>query len=518
MQQELVSLERRITSLEDAELEVMERLEEAQQVLDGLGIRAADIDARLAELGAARDEKRAEIDPRSTRLGRQRGPAAEGMPEDLMALYDGCASRRASAPRCCAPASAAAATWPSTPPSCRGSGPPRPTRSSGARSASGSWCAPRVRSLSERDASRGRHRGGRRARAATPARCGVRRGAPGRGQRRGARRGGTAIGVASNDVAEYSRPDRRPPAAEVFAPEPTSRPDGLQARVEQMSRWKVKHPTAAAGVEAPAGAVRHDVHLGPARRRTRTPTGSRTRRSTASRPPGSSIAPLLDAGQIELVIQAAVQGDRGRRAGARAGAPADHAGPGRGTASPPLTAGKRVLRRPGCASRATSDDGRAQDRPSCWLAADRLGDGRRRRGAARARARSSPPSIIAELLGGVVGGEPRFAEMSSAAGPADHGEVAEHQRQLAELVGAARRAPAQHPRVVPPGRGGVLRAACAGCSTRIPMRDRRLVGHVDPIRAGRRPDGRGAVIDDLIALGRATAQVERRQRTTCRPR
>jgi uncharacterized protein len=52
MQHELVSLERRITSLEDTELEVMESLEEAQQVFDGLGIRAEDIDARLAELVA----------------------------------------------------------------------------------------------------------------------------------------------------------------------------------------------------------------------------------------------------------------------------------------------------------------------------------------------------------------------------------------------------------------------------------------------------------------------------------
>ena len=62
LQHELVSLDRRVTELEDAELEVMEQLEEAQQVLDGLGIRAEDIDARLAELVAARDEKQAGID------------------------------------------------------------------------------------------------------------------------------------------------------------------------------------------------------------------------------------------------------------------------------------------------------------------------------------------------------------------------------------------------------------------------------------------------------------------------
>ena len=47
MQHELVSLERRISTLEDAELEVMEKLEEAQQLLAGLGIRAEE-DTRLA--------------------------------------------------------------------------------------------------------------------------------------------------------------------------------------------------------------------------------------------------------------------------------------------------------------------------------------------------------------------------------------------------------------------------------------------------------------------------------------
>ena len=88
MQHELVSLERRITTLEDAELEVMEALEQAQQVLDALGIRADDVDARLAELVAARDEKRAAIDASLEEVSAARGPATDGMPEDLMALYE----------------------------------------------------------------------------------------------------------------------------------------------------------------------------------------------------------------------------------------------------------------------------------------------------------------------------------------------------------------------------------------------------------------------------------------------
>lgn len=88
MQHELVSLERRITSLEDAELEVMEALEEAQQVLSGLGIRAEDIDTRLGELVTLRDDKQATIDASLAEVAAARAPALEGMPGDLLALYE----------------------------------------------------------------------------------------------------------------------------------------------------------------------------------------------------------------------------------------------------------------------------------------------------------------------------------------------------------------------------------------------------------------------------------------------
>jgi predicted nucleic acid-binding Zn-ribbon protein len=88
MQHELVSLERRISTLEDAELEIMEKVEEAQQLLDALGIRAADIDDKLAALTTARDEKWQAIDAELAEVTAARGPATEGMPDDLMALYE----------------------------------------------------------------------------------------------------------------------------------------------------------------------------------------------------------------------------------------------------------------------------------------------------------------------------------------------------------------------------------------------------------------------------------------------
>ena len=88
MQHELESLERRITSLEDEELEVMATLEDAQRDLDALVAEVAAADERLGLLAAARDEKAAGIDRELAEIEEARGPAVEGMPEDLLALYD----------------------------------------------------------------------------------------------------------------------------------------------------------------------------------------------------------------------------------------------------------------------------------------------------------------------------------------------------------------------------------------------------------------------------------------------
>lgn len=88
MQHELVSLERRIATLEDEELDVMEQLEAAQKTLATLTGQVQEADARLAELTTARDEKVAEIDVELGSVIAQRAPALEGMPEDLLALYE----------------------------------------------------------------------------------------------------------------------------------------------------------------------------------------------------------------------------------------------------------------------------------------------------------------------------------------------------------------------------------------------------------------------------------------------
>ncbi|HEX6149615.1 MAG TPA: C4-type zinc ribbon domain-containing protein [Nocardioides sp.] len=88
MLHELESLDRRITSLEDQELEVMERLEEAQQAHDSLVAQLTASEERLATLVKSRDERSAVLDEQLRDIAAERSPLADGLPADLLALYD----------------------------------------------------------------------------------------------------------------------------------------------------------------------------------------------------------------------------------------------------------------------------------------------------------------------------------------------------------------------------------------------------------------------------------------------
>jgi predicted nucleic acid-binding Zn-ribbon protein len=88
MTHELVSLERRISSLEDEELEIMERLEETQRELDALTAEATAARERGVALTKSRDDKTAQIQAELEAVAAERGPAVDGLPADLVALYD----------------------------------------------------------------------------------------------------------------------------------------------------------------------------------------------------------------------------------------------------------------------------------------------------------------------------------------------------------------------------------------------------------------------------------------------
>ncbi len=88
MQHELESLERRIGVLEDEELEVMERLEEAQNALTSLEAQLSAVDERGRALVASRDEQIAVIDEQLADAASERSTLVADLPADLVALYD----------------------------------------------------------------------------------------------------------------------------------------------------------------------------------------------------------------------------------------------------------------------------------------------------------------------------------------------------------------------------------------------------------------------------------------------
>lgn len=88
LQHELVSLDRRIGELEDAELEVMEQLEAAQDGLAGARARLTEIDGGAEELTGARDRRVAALREEGAGVARQRAQAVDGMPADLLGLYE----------------------------------------------------------------------------------------------------------------------------------------------------------------------------------------------------------------------------------------------------------------------------------------------------------------------------------------------------------------------------------------------------------------------------------------------
>ena len=88
MQAELDSLKRRITSLEDQELEVMEQLEEAQGALDQIAQQAEATQVRLTDVTAARTHKTGALDQELGDVESERSTLAADLPADLLALYD----------------------------------------------------------------------------------------------------------------------------------------------------------------------------------------------------------------------------------------------------------------------------------------------------------------------------------------------------------------------------------------------------------------------------------------------
>jgi predicted nucleic acid-binding Zn-ribbon protein len=88
LQHEIVSLARRKSELEDAELELMEKREAAQAALDEATRGLAEQREQAAAAEQRRDSALAEIAKEEQARQSERGPLASALPADLVALYD----------------------------------------------------------------------------------------------------------------------------------------------------------------------------------------------------------------------------------------------------------------------------------------------------------------------------------------------------------------------------------------------------------------------------------------------
>ena len=88
IQHELGSLARRQSELEDIELEVMERAENAQSDVTELERGRGELTARIDALEAARDQALAVLDAEALEVGGPRATVVQEVGEDLVALYE----------------------------------------------------------------------------------------------------------------------------------------------------------------------------------------------------------------------------------------------------------------------------------------------------------------------------------------------------------------------------------------------------------------------------------------------
>lgn len=86
--EEIQHLDRRISDLEDAELEVMEQLEVATAARDDLAARNAELDGRIKEIAERRDQQVAAIDTELAAKADQREAIVVDLPAPLIASYD----------------------------------------------------------------------------------------------------------------------------------------------------------------------------------------------------------------------------------------------------------------------------------------------------------------------------------------------------------------------------------------------------------------------------------------------
>jgi predicted nucleic acid-binding Zn-ribbon protein len=88
LEAEIESLKRRRSTLEDAELEVMERAETAEQELEVVRTEQNRLEAEMAELTASRKADVERLEAERSDAQADRMVIAQGIPQDVLALYE----------------------------------------------------------------------------------------------------------------------------------------------------------------------------------------------------------------------------------------------------------------------------------------------------------------------------------------------------------------------------------------------------------------------------------------------
>lgn len=88
LQSEIVSLQKRQADLEEVDLDVMERLEEAGSRVAELAAEQDTTASELRTVEAARDEAFQQMDAEREQVAAERAGVAAGVPEDLRTLYE----------------------------------------------------------------------------------------------------------------------------------------------------------------------------------------------------------------------------------------------------------------------------------------------------------------------------------------------------------------------------------------------------------------------------------------------
>jgi len=93
LQDEIAHLDGRIDELEDKQLELMMAIDEDQKAADTAKAERADVETQMRALLASRDAAAAAISDEQADIAAKRQKLADGLPADLMALYEKAAIR-----------------------------------------------------------------------------------------------------------------------------------------------------------------------------------------------------------------------------------------------------------------------------------------------------------------------------------------------------------------------------------------------------------------------------------------